>query len=91
MQIDVSKWTESSGWDRYRKGVKSRHIVYEGVICVQRIELDGVKHYEFFNEKTKHLIEDFSSPQMRAIDDILYFIKHEEEFKSVDEKTEESK
>lgn len=81
MQISVSKWEEeSSGWGRYSKGVKSRHIVYECVTCVQRIEVDGVKHYEFFNSQTKYRITDFSSPQMQAVDKILYFIKHEDKF-----------
>lgn len=83
MQISVSEWQESSGWDRYSKGVKSRHITYEGVTCVQRIELDGVKHYEFFNTQSKYLIRDFSSPQMQAVEKILYFIQHEDKFKDV--------
>lgn len=80
MRIFLSEWEESSGWDRYSKGVKFRQIVYEGVTCVQRLELDGVKHYEFFNTQTKHLIKDFSSPQMQCVDMILHFIKHEDEF-----------
>jgi len=83
MQIRVSEWKESSGWDRYEKGVKSRQITYEGVTCVQRIELDGVKHYEFFNSQTKYKINDFSSPQMQAVEKILYFIQHEDKFKDV--------
>lgn len=94
MQITVSDWQESSGWDRYSKGVKFRNISYEGVTCVQRLELDGVKHYEFFNDQTKYLIKDFSSPQMQAVEKILYFIQHEDKFKDVEkeqEKESESK
>lgn len=83
MQINVSEWQVSSGWDRYDKGVKSRQITYEGVICVQRIETDGVKHYEFFNKQTEYKIDDFSSPQMQAVEKILYFIQHEDKFKVV--------
>lgn len=83
MDIRVSEWKESSGWDRYSKGVKSRQITYEGVTCVQRLELNGVKHYEFFNTQTKHIISDFSSPQMQAIEKILFFIQHEDKFKDV--------
>lgn len=89
MRIFLSEWEESSGCDRYSKGVKFRQIVYEGVTCVQRLELDGVKHYEFFNTQTKHLIKDFSSPQMLYVDRILHFIKHEDEF--VKDDVEESK
>ena len=90
MRIFVSnKWEESSGLDRYSKGVKFRQIVYEGVTCVQRLELDGVKHYEFFNTQSKHLIKDFSGPQMQSVDRILHFIKHEDEF--VKDDVEESK
>lgn len=85
MQISVSEWKESSGWDRYSKGVKFRHITYEGVTCVQRLELDGVKYYEFFNSQTNYKINDFSSPQMQAVEKILYFIQHEDKFKDVKE------
>lgn len=87
MQITVSDWQVSSGWDRYSKGVKFRHISYEGVTCVQRLELDGVKHYEFFNTQTKHQINDFSSPQMQAVEKILYFIQHEDKFQDVVEES----
>ena len=83
MQITVSDWQESSGWDRYSKGVKFRHISYEGVTCVQRIETDGVKHYEFFNTQTKYQINDFSSPQMQSVEKILYFIQNEDKFQDV--------
>jgi len=83
MQISVSEWQESSGWDRYSKGVKFRHITYDCVTCVQRLELDGVKHYEFFNTQAKYLIKDFNSPQMQAVEKILYFIQHEDKFKDV--------
>ena len=88
MQISVSEWQESSNWDRYSEGVKSRQITYEGVTCIQRLELDGVKHYEFFNTQTEYLIKDFSSPQMQSVEKILYFIRHEDKFKDV---VEESK
>ena len=89
MQISVSEWQESSSdWDRYAKGVKFRQIVHGCVTCIQRLELDGVKHYEFFNTQTEYLITDFSSPQMQDVDDILYFIKNEDKFKDV---VEESK
>lgn len=84
MRLTVSDWQESSGWDRYNKGVKFRHISHEGVTCVQRIESDGVKHYEFFNKQTRHLISDFSSPQMQSVEKILYFIQHEDTFQEVE-------
>ena len=88
MQVSVSDWNIADGWKRYNKGTKFRHITYDCVICSQYIGDDGVKHYEFFNKQTKYKINDFSSPQMQAVDKILYFIKHENEFKDV---VEESK
>lgn len=81
MQIFKNDWQESSSdWDRYVKGVKFRQIVHGCVTCVQRIELDGIKHYEFFNTQTHQLIKDFNSAQMQDVDDILYFIKNEDKF-----------
>lgn len=57
--------------------MKYSTITYECVTCVQRLETDGVKYYEFFESQSKHKINDFSSPQMQAIDKILYFIQNE--------------
>ena len=88
MQISVSDWNVADGLKRYSKGTKFRHIAYECVMCTQYIGEDGVKHYEFFNSTTKRLIDDFSSPQMQAVEKILYFIQHEDSFKDV---VEESK
>lgn len=85
MQITVSDWNIADGWKRYNKGTKFRHITYDCVTCSQYIGDDGVKHYEFFSSKTKRILDDFSSPQMQAVDNILYFIKHENSFKTVEE------
>ena len=84
MQIAVSDWLVAKGWgNRYSSGTKYRHITYDCVTCSQYISYDGVKHYEFFNAQTKYLINDFSSPQMQAVEKILYFIQHEDKFKDV--------
>ena len=87
MQISVSDWNVADGWKRYSKGPKFRHITYECVTCSQYIGEDGVKHYEFFNSTTKRLLDDFSSPQMQAVEKILYFIQHEDLFKDVAEES----
>ena len=92
MQIDVSDWQTAGAWSRYGEGTQYRHITYDCVICSQYVRSDGVKQYEFFSKQTKYKISDFSSPQMQAVDKILYFIKNEDKFKTVGEKeTEESK
>lgn len=81
----VSDWNIADGWKRYSKGTKFRHITYDCVICSQYISDDGVKHYEFFNAQTKHILDDFSSPQMQAVEKILYYIQHEDQFHDVKE------
>lgn len=81
MTIYASDWHVADGWKRYDKGTKFRHITYECVTCSQYITDDGVKHYEFFNSTTKRILDDFNSPQMQAVEHILYFIQHEDEFK----------
>ena len=85
----VSEWTEANGYHRYSKGTKFRHITYDCVTCSQYIADDGVKHYEFFNPTTKHMIDDFSSPQMQAVEKILYYIQHEDRFHTVSEEPKE--
>lgn len=90
MTITVSDWLVAKGWgNRYSSGTKYRHITYDCVTCSQYVSEDGVKHYEFFSAQTKYKITDFSSPQMQAVDKILYYIKNEEKFHDVDEKGEE--
>lgn len=88
MEVDVSEWHIATGWNRYSEGTKYRHICHDSVICSQYIARDGIKHYEFFSAQDKCLIKDFSSKQMQDVDDILYFIKHEDTFKSDIDKEE---
>lgn len=88
LTFSVSDWNIADGWKRYSKGTKFRQITYDCVTCSQYIDDDGVKHYEFFDSKTKRILNDFSSPQMQEVNKILYFIQHEDEFK---DEVEESK
>ena len=87
MTFKVSDWQTSKGCgNRYSAGAKYRQITYDCVTCSQYIAEDGVKHYEFFNAQTKYKIDDFSSPQMQAVNKILYYIQNEEKFHVVEEK-----
>jgi hypothetical protein len=79
LRVSVSEWQNSSEWSRYPTGTKLRHIVHDSVTCVQRIEPDGTKHYEYFNS-VNNKITDFTSPQMQSVEKILYFIQNEEKF-----------
>lgn len=79
MTVNASDWSKAKkGLSRYSEGTLFRHITYDCVICSQYISDDGVKHYEFFNAKTLLHIDDFSSPQMQAVEKILYYIQHED-------------
>lgn len=75
---NVSDWTKAKkGLSRYSEGTQFRLISYDCVACVQYISDDGVTHYEFFNAK-HYKIDDFSSPQMQAVEKILYYIQSED-------------
>lgn len=80
--ISVSPWyTQDSGFGKWAEGTKSRRITFDMVMCEQTIFVDGTKHYEFFNKHTNRLISGFSSPEMQAVEKILYYIQHEDEFR----------